>query len=190
VVGQFALHFSVETDELLGVHSKFWGKRPSIEKKRSSRIPRISSHPTNIRPVSTSRFPNRSYIDIIIKSLFSLLISTWSCFANLARTSKAPAFWWGLLLLMKPQRFHLRVAQLEDQLSRLKRSRDWYKYRYQCIFQHFEKHETPMPWDLRDRRRPPIHFRLTTSQNRSRNWSNLFADAFSMDWLPILDVLH
>jgi hypothetical protein len=58
---------------------------------------------------------------------------------------------------MNTQRFHLRVAQLEDQLSRLKRSRDWYRYRYQCVIQHFENHEIPIPWDLRDRRRPPTH---------------------------------
>jgi hypothetical protein len=75
-VGQFTFQFSVETDELLKVHSEFSGKRSSIERKRPSRIPKISSHPTNIRPISKSHLPNCRYIDISIELLLSLLIST------------------------------------------------------------------------------------------------------------------
>jgi hypothetical protein len=31
-------------------------------------------------------------------------------------------------------------------MSRLKRSRDWYRYRYQCVVQYFEEHGVSVPW--------------------------------------------
>jgi hypothetical protein len=47
---------------------------------------------------------------------------------------------------MELQRLRRSIAQLQDELGRIKRSRDWYRYRYQWAVAYFQDHGIPMPW--------------------------------------------
>jgi hypothetical protein len=72
------------------------------------------------------------------------------------------------------QRLHRRIAQLQDELLRMKKSQDWYRHRYQWSVSCFLDHGDP-----KRTARPMTPIALQPQRIKRNHQSNLLSDASS-----------
>jgi hypothetical protein len=90
---------------------------------------------------------------------------------------------------MELQKVHRRITQLQDELLRMKKSRDWYRHRYQWSVSYFLDHDIPMPWGSKRTVRPIIPIALQSQRMKRNHQSNLLSGASSKISLSMQNML-